>query len=76
MRTTRCPEAVPKECSAHNSKLGWAASIFGTQEQDACPLSSGALVVLSMKLIFARMAPGLYPSMSFENCYVATSDVV
>jgi hypothetical protein len=60
MRTTRCPEVVPKECSAHNSKLGWAASFFGTQDQDACPLF-GVLAVLSMKLIFARMAPGLYP---------------
>lgn len=75
MRTTRCLEAVPKECSAHNSKLGWAASFLRTQDQDAC-LLCGVLVVLSMKLIFARMAPGLYPSMSFEKCNLATLDVV
>ena len=60
MRTTRCLEAVPKECSAHNSKLG-LGKLFGDprsrclpalwgfggviDEADFCPFGAGAVSI-------------------------------
>jgi hypothetical protein len=74
MRTTRCPEVVPKECSAHNSKLGWAASFFGTQDQRCLPALWGFGGVID-EADFCPYGAGAV-SMSFEKCYVATLNVV